>query len=156
MMSTDPLAQQIARLAEQQLQHGEDLARIKEQLDNLTAVVVNVSERLDQGGGSADDLDIDLDEGVIKALVQGVVEALSGNIDQVAANVDQLANQMIRLANAGKQQAEEIKELYEHNAENAERFTRTYDQLIALVQSLMKSFKAQAHVNQAQQSGNQL
>ena len=155
-MSADKLEQQMAHLVEQQVKHSEDLIRIKEQLDNLTAVVINVSERLDQEGGSADDLAVDLDEEVIEALVKGVVEALSENINQVAANVDQLAIQMVRLANAGKQQAEEIKELYEHNAENAERTSRTYDQLIALLQSVMKQFKAQTHVNRAQQSGNQL
>lgn len=142
-MNDDQLEQQMALLAERQVKLGEDVLRIKEQMDHLTAVVVDISERLGHGGRGRDSGE-EMDEEVVEELTDG--------INQVAENVDQVADIILNLATITQEHHKNILELLEHDTQLAERIGGVYERLLKLFKLMTEHFEAQELINEAQLS----
>ena len=143
-MSDDRLEQQIAHLVMQQAKHDNDLARIKEQLDSLTAVVIDLSERFEQGSGRAVEPAGDIDEETVEELAEG--------INQVANNVDNVADVMLHLANIAQEHHKHIDILLQHDTQLAERIVYVCDRLKNLYEMLTDTFNIQTQMSEDQQS----
>ncbi|HKQ05322.1 MAG TPA: hypothetical protein VJ464_09335 [Blastocatellia bacterium] len=102
--------------------------RMKEQFDQLTAIVMNLGERVDQLGERVDQLGERVDQ-------------IGTQVEKLTDKVDKLTDAVVGLIGIVGRHDRQIAELIERGKENEERSKATDERINALIAIVEKSFR---------------